>query len=107
MKTVLHVTGLCIERGKTAILDNISWRVRRGEHWVILGANGSGKTSLLSAITGYLSPTAGEIEALGERYGASDWRGLRKSVGFGSSSVRPVIGNNEPAFETGINGRED
>lgn len=105
MKSVLRIAGLRLERGKTVILDDISWRVQRGEHWVILGANGSGKTSLLSAITGYLSPTAGEIEALGERYGASDWRELRKRVGLVSSSVRQMMANNEPALETVISGR--
>ena len=68
-RTILNVSGLRIERGDTLILDDVSWCVRRGEHWAILGANGSGKTSLLRALTGYLSPTAGEIEVLGEHYG--------------------------------------
>ena len=48
---VLSVESLRIVRGGEVILDNVSWRVERGEHWVILGANGSGKTSLLSALT--------------------------------------------------------
>jgi ABC-type molybdenum transport system ATPase subunit/photorepair protein PhrA len=37
-----------------------------GHYFVI--ANGSGRTSLLSALTAYLSPTNGAIEVLGERY---------------------------------------
>ena len=48
------------------ILHDVNWRVECGQHWVILGANGSGKTSLLSALTGYLMPTSGEISVLGE-----------------------------------------
>jgi iron complex transport system ATP-binding protein len=60
-KTILSVASLHIERGGTVILNEVNWRVQRGEHWVILGANGSGKTSLLSALTGYLMPTRGEI----------------------------------------------
>jgi len=63
---VLEVRDLQVRRGKTMILDRVSWRVERGEHWVILGANGSGKTSMLSALTGYLTPTGGEITVLGE-----------------------------------------
>ena len=51
---ILEISNLRIQRGRTVILDNISWRVERGQHWVMLGANGSGKTSLLSALTGYL-----------------------------------------------------
>ena len=50
-------------------MRDISWRVAPGQHWVMLGANGSGKTSLLSALTGYLMPTSGEISLLGQRYG--------------------------------------
>jgi len=50
--TILEVSNLRVQRGKTLILTDVHWRVRRGEHWVILGANGSGKTSLLSALTG-------------------------------------------------------
>ena len=74
IKPILEVAGLRIVRDGTVIINDISWRVDPGQHWVILGANGSGKTSLLSALTGYLMPTAGEINLLGEAYGNSDWR---------------------------------
>lgn len=104
-KPILQTTGLSIHRGDTRILDGISWRIARGEHWVILGANGSGKTSLLSALTGYLSPTHGEITVLGERYGASDWRELRKRVGIVSSSVRQMMSDAEPALATIVSGK--
>jgi iron complex transport system ATP-binding protein len=105
MKTILHVTGLRVERGDVVILDDVSWRVQHGEHWAILGANGSGKTSLLSALTGYLSPTAGEITVLGTRYGESDWRELRKRVGLVSSAIRQMMHDDEPALDTIISGR--
>ena len=104
-KTILSVDGLRIERDGTVILDDVRWRVQRGEHWVILGANGSGKTSLLSALTGYLMPTAGEISLLDETYGQSDWRELRKKVGLVSSSVRQVMADGEPALETVASGK--
>ncbi|MFO1513360.1 MAG: ABC transporter ATP-binding protein [Verrucomicrobiota bacterium] len=104
-RKVLEVSGLSIERGGVKILREISWRVTRGQHWVILGANGSGKTSLLSALTGYLMPTSGDISLLGHRYGKSDWRELRKQVGLVSSSVRQMMGDDEPALETVISGK--
>lgn len=103
--TVLNVHGLRIERGDTVILDDVSWRVNRGEHWAILGANGSGKTSLLSALTAYLSPTAGTIEVLGERYGETDWRELRKRIGLVSSSVRQMMAEDEPTLKTVVSGK--
>ena len=102
---ILEVSGLGIRRGATAILDDISWRVARGEHWVILGANGSGKTSLLSALTGYLSPTRGKITVLGSQFGRTDWRELRKKVGLVSSSIRQLMADSEPAIETVVSGK--
>lgn len=102
---VLEISDLRILRGRTTILENISWRVERGQHWVLLGANGSGKTSLLSALTGYLMPTAGEISLLGHTYGNSDWRELRKQVGLVSSSIRQLMHDEEPALETIISGK--
>jgi iron complex transport system ATP-binding protein len=105
VKPILEISNLRIERSSTVILDDVNWRVNAGEHWVMLGANGSGKTSLLSALTGYLMPTAGEISLLGETYGQSDWRELRKQVGLVSSSVRQMMADSEPALETVASGK--
>ena len=105
MGEVLAVAGLTIKRGDTTILRDLSWRIQAGEHWVVLGANGCGKTSLLSALTGYLMPTAGDVSLLGERYGESDWRELRKRLGLVSSSLRQMMGDTEPALDTVASGR--
>ena len=105
LQPVLSVAGLHIERGGTVILRDVTWRAERGQHWVILGANGSGKTSLLSALTGYLMPTAGEISVLGETYGHSDWRELRKKIGLVSSSIRQMMADDEIALETVASGK--
>jgi len=102
---VLQVTDLTIRRGGALILDGVNWSVAPGEQWVMLGANGSGKTSLLSALTGYLSPTSGKIAVLGQIFGRSDWRDLRKEVGIVSSSVRQLMHDDEPALTTVASGR--
>jgi iron complex transport system ATP-binding protein len=105
MKPVLEISNLKIQRSGVAILDGVNWRVEPGQHWTILGANGSGKTSLLSALTGYLMPTTGEIVLLGKKYGRSDWRELRKKIGIVSSSVRQMMSDDEPALETVASGK--
>ena len=102
---VLAVTGLSIQRGGTRILRDVSWRVEPGQHWAVLGANGSGKTSLLSALTGYFMPTAGDLSVLGRRFGQADWRELRKHIGLVSSSIRQLMADDEPALDTVISGR--
>jgi iron complex transport system ATP-binding protein len=103
--SILKVSNLRIERSGTVILDDVSWQVGPGEHWAIIGANGSGKTSLLSALSGYLTPSSGHISVLGRDYGRSDWRELRKEIGLVSSSIRQMMANDEPALETVISGK--
>jgi iron complex transport system ATP-binding protein len=105
IKPILEISNLRVQRSDTLILDGVDWRVECGQHWVILGANGSGKTSLLSALTGYLMPTTGEISLLGQNYGRSDWRELRKKIGLVSSSVRQMMADEEPALETIASGK--
>ena len=92
---ILSVTGLTVTRGSSKILRRVDWRVRPGEMWTILGANGSGKTSLLSCLTGFLTPASGTVTVLGETYGASDWTRLRLRVGLVSSSVRQMVEDTE------------
>ena len=103
-RPVIAITGLRVERD-ALILDGLDWTVRRGEHWAILGANGSGKTSLLSTLTGYMPLTGGQIGLLGETYGQADWRELRKRIGIVSSSVHQMMAGHENTLETIISGR--
>ena len=105
MKPILEVTGLRVERGRTTILDDVAWSVHRGEHWVILGANGSGKTSLLKTLTGFLTPTAGEIAVLGQNYGDSDWRALQLHIGVVTSMFAAAIPLAETALDTVMSGK--
>ena len=102
---LLEVRGLTVARGRTTLLDAVNWRVGRGEHWVILGPNGCGKTSLLRALTGYLSPSAGEITLLGGRYGETDRRELRLRLGLVTSALQASVPQEETALETVISGK--
>ncbi len=102
---LLAVENLSIVRAETTLLNGVSWRVERGQHWVVLGANGSGKTSLLRALTGYLTASSGDIYLLGNRYGECDWRDLRERVGLVSSALQASIPPNEALLNTVISGK--
>ena len=55
------VVGLSKRFGKTSILENISFDVAEGEVLVLLGASGSGKTTILRIISGLEMPYTGKV----------------------------------------------
>jgi iron complex transport system ATP-binding protein len=70
------------------ILDDVSWTVRSGEHWALLGANGAGKTTVLRLIGALMHPTTGTVDVLGHRLGRVDMRELRARIGLVASSQK-------------------
>lgn len=82
-------------RDGVEILREVRWTVRAGEHWVLLGPNGSGKTSLLRILAAYEWPSQGEVEVLGEKFGRYDLRELRKRIGL----VCPVLNPRFPDWD--------
>ena len=76
----LHSVSLDIRGAR--ILSEISWEVGRGEKWVVLGLNGSGKTSLLRLLSGFGYPSRGTMQVLGEHFGKADLRHMRRRVGW-------------------------
>jgi iron complex transport system ATP-binding protein len=73
------------------VLHDIDWEVRSGERWVVLGANGCGKTSLIRIAALYDHPSTGSVRVLGELLGRCDVRTLRKRVAFVSSAFVDLI----------------
>jgi len=61
----IRVEGLTRRFGRRWALRGIDLRVARGEVVAILGANGTGKTTLLRVLATLLEPTAGRVEILG------------------------------------------
>jgi iron complex transport system ATP-binding protein len=68
-------------------LAHVTWSVADGERWVVLGANGAGKTSLLRIASLYQHPTWGRVVVLGEELGHTDVRVLRERVALCSPAL--------------------
>ncbi|MBI5136844.1 MAG: ABC transporter ATP-binding protein [Nitrospirae bacterium] len=64
----VRVRGLSKRFGATLAVDDLSFEIRRGEIYGLLGANGAGKTTTISMLLDLVTPTAGEVEVLGLRY---------------------------------------
>lgn len=58
---MIEVKDLVTHYGETKVLDGVSFAVKRGEIFVIIGGSGCGKTTLLKHMTGLLTPTSGTI----------------------------------------------
>lgn len=91
MEYMIDIEGVTWRRGDLTLLSDIHWRVRRNEHWALLGLNGSGKTTLLNMINGYFWPTEGKVTVLNRRFGEVDLRELRQSIGWVSSSLQEKL----------------
>ena len=99
MIPVIKTENLSCKSGKRYLLNDITWEVKLGEHWLIFGMNGSGKTTLSSIIAGYKPATSGNLQVLGENYQKENIFSLRKKVGWVSSSFFDKQYASEPALQ--------
>jgi branched-chain amino acid transport system ATP-binding protein len=63
--TLLEVSDLRIAYGDFLAVHGVSLSVQQGEVFVLLGANGAGKTSILRCISGLVAPRAGDVSSQG------------------------------------------
>jgi len=74
----LQVQGLAKSFGAAPpVFSGVSFHVARGEAVAVVGANGTGKSTLLRCALGLIEPSAGSVEVLGTRLGTQGARGLR------------------------------
>jgi iron complex transport system ATP-binding protein len=84
---VIALQDVTILRGGARLIDAMTWTVREGERWIVLGQNGAGKTTLLQVLSANLHPTSGTAELLGERLGRVDVFDLRPRIGLTSAAL--------------------
>ena len=95
---IIRVRGLTAGYGDVVLLDNVSFDVRRGEVFVILGGSGSGKSTLLKHMIGLLEPQSGSVVIDGDDIIAAEGdarRAILRKIGvmyqsgalFGSSTL--------------------
>lgn len=76
---------VCLSFDEKKILDNVSFKVRRGETKIILGRSGGGKSTTIRLILGLLKPDSGKILIDGEditHYSEIEMMRVRKNIGM-------------------------
>lgn len=89
---VIRVDGLTAAYGSNRVLDNISFRVFKGEIFVVVGGSGCGKSTLLKYLIGLYRPEAGKVFVHGLDLGEADDEAMqryRRGIGvlFQSSAL--------------------
>ena len=78
---MLQVRNLRCGYGSLEVIKGVSFHVSPGEIVALVGANGAGKTSLMKAMVGLLTPWRGEIRVNGRRTtGQAAWRSISNEV---------------------------
>jgi iron complex transport system ATP-binding protein len=86
----LRAAEVRVSGGRT-ILGPVDLDVERGRHWVVLGPNGGGKTTLLSLAGALRHPSRGTVDVLGARLGRVNVRELRSRIGHVSHAIADRI----------------
>ena len=83
--------GVCKRYRSLTAVDHLDLSVRRGEVFCLFGPNGSGKTTFLRMLTGYISPSAGRITVGGHDV-VRDGLAARRAIGYVPEAV-PLYGH--------------
>lgn len=79
-RTVVKFEAVSFRRGTTQILDQVSFTVPAGEHWVLHGPNGAGKSTIVGLCGATTHPTSGMVRVLGEQIGRVELQALRRRM---------------------------
>jgi len=90
--TFLSIEGLCKSFGGLMAINQLDFMVEKGEIIGLIGPNGSGKTTTLNLITGFLKPDSGKITFRGEDVtGLPRYRVCQKGVARTFQLIKPFL----------------
>ncbi len=102
---VLNLQDVSLRKDESWILHHIDWEIQKGEHWVLYGLNGAGKTALLNMLCAYYFPTSGQVEVVGKTFGKSVLGDqLRRKIGIVSAGFQEMLDPLDSAFEIVLSG---
>lgn len=103
-KPLVDFRSITIRYNSHVVFDGLSWMVREGEKWVVLGGNGTGKSTLVELITGdNLQGYRQDVHLFGRKKGSGEsvWD-IKKQLGVLSTEFHmQYIDYADPAVRTG------
>ena len=103
---LISMEDVRVKYGDTTVLDGLSWTMKSGENWVILGPNGCGKTTLLNLVSGDNPQAyANKVYLFGRRRGSGEsiWD-IKRRIGHVSSEFQIRYRKPITAFEVVLSG---
>ena len=67
-KPIVSVEDFTMSFGQNKVIDNLSFEIKRGETFGLLGSNGSGKTTIIRSLLGVYNPSSGKLLVDGQPF---------------------------------------
>ena len=88
-KKLLEIKDINVKFGGVTALNNVNLHVNKGEIAALIGPNGAGKTTVFNIVTGYYTPTSGDVVLDGESIsGLRPYKIARKGLGRTFQNIR-------------------
>ena len=81
----IEADKLCRDFGQFRAVDQVSFQVKQGEIFGLLGANGAGKSTVFKILTGIMPPTGGEGKVAGQDMRSAS-RAIKERIGYMSQA---------------------
>ncbi|RKD69444.1 iron complex transport system ATP-binding protein [Sinobaca qinghaiensis] len=103
---LFQLQNVSVRTGGQSRLQNINLSLEDGIHTGLLGLNGSGKTTILQLLTGYVWPTEGTVHSWMGQHGRVSMQTLRREIGWVSDALddRYRARSSDTALEVVISG---
>ncbi len=102
---IVEASHISLKIGYKYLLQDVNWKIKKGEHWVVFGMNGSGKTTLLNIIAGFQHYTQGELKIYGCELSNNNILDIRSRIGWISSSFFDKHYTKESALDIVLSGK--
>lgn len=102
---VILLENVSFNRQDKKILQDINWTIDQGQHWALLGLNGSGKSSIINILTGYHFPSSGQVKVLNQPFGKTSIPKLQRRIGIVSAWIGQQMPSHLSVLKTIISGK--